>query len=268
MEHVTSKDGTQIAFDRAGSGQTLILVGGAFEQRVMESETARLAAHPLLVQNFTVLHYDRRGRGDSSDTLPYALQREFEDIAALIDRVGSPAYLFGISSGASLALEAALALGDRVNKLAVYEPPYNSDEEAQRSWREYRAKLDAILAEGRKGDAVEHFMMLVGATPEDLREVRQYPMWPMWEAVAPTLAYDAAAIGESGAVPVKRAARLTIPVLIVVGSNTYPFMHETADKLADAIPNAQRRTLSGQTHDVQADALAPVLVDFFTGEQL
>lgn len=267
METVTSKDGTIIAFDRAGSGPTLILVGGAFEQRAMESEIAFLAAHPLLARHFTVVHYDRRGRGDSTDTLPYALEREFEDIEALIDRVGGPAYVFGISSGASLALEAALALGDKVRKLALYEPPYSIDAESQQAWREYRAKLDAILAEGRHGDAVEHFMMLVGASPEDLREVRQFPMWPMWEAVAPTLAYDAAAIGEPGAVPVERAARLTIPVLLAVGENTFPFMHEVADRLADAIPNAQRRTLSGQTHEVQADVLAPVLVEFFTGEQ-
>src|SRR5690606_40645639 len=134
METVTSIDGTIIAFDRAGSGPTLILVGGAFEQRAMESEIAFLAAHPLLARHFAVYHYDRRGRGDSTDTLPYALEREIEDIAALIDEAGQPAFLSGISSGAALALEAALSLGDRIRKVALYEPPYTADEAGRQRW--------------------------------------------------------------------------------------------------------------------------------------
>src|SRR5262245_11301200 len=127
MRTVTSKDGTTIAFDRSGTGPALILVGGALEQRAWDSETAKLAALPLLAQHFTVFHYDRRGRGDSTDTLPYAVEREIEDIEALIDEAGGSALVFGISSGAALAFEAALALGGKVKKLAIYEAPYNDD---------------------------------------------------------------------------------------------------------------------------------------------
>src|SRR5687768_6328103 len=141
MQTVTSKDGTTIAFDRSGQGPALILVGGMFEQRAMDSETAQLAAYQLLSEHFTVIHYDRRGRGDSTDTQPFALEREIEDIEALIDAAGGSAFVYGISSGAALAFEAACALGDKVKKLAMYEPPYNDDADARRAWREFRQQL-------------------------------------------------------------------------------------------------------------------------------
>jgi pimeloyl-ACP methyl ester carboxylesterase len=266
MRSVTSKDGTTIAFDQSGKGPALILVGGMFEQRAMDSETAKLAAFPLLAQHFTVIHYDRRGRGDSSDTLPFAVEREIEDIEALIDEAGGSAFLFGISSGAALAFEAALALGGKVKTLAMYEPPYNDDADARRAWKEFRQQLLELLAEGRRGDAVGSFMMLLGMPAEHLEGMRQYPMWPMWEAIAPTMAYDAAALGEDASIPVRRAARLAIPTLIMDGGATeFPFMHITALALAKAIPNAQHRTLEDQTHEVTAEALAPVLVEFFNG---
>jgi pimeloyl-ACP methyl ester carboxylesterase len=259
-----SKDGTTIAFDRSGAGPALILVGGMFEQRAMDSETARLAAFPLLSEQFTVFHYDRRGRGDSGDTQPFAVEREIEDIAALIAEAGGEALLFGISSGAALAMEAALALGDRVRKLAIYEPPYNDDTDARQAWRQFRRQLDDALAEGRHSDAVGLFMQLLGVPAEQLDEMRQYPMWPMWEAIAPTIAYDAAALGEEAAVPTERAARLATPTLVLAGEASYPFMLVTARALADAIPNAEYRALEGQTHEVAVEALAPVLAGFFS----
>lgn len=262
MYTVTSRDGTTIAYDRMGDGPPLILVGGAFEQRAANFETARLAALPLLTEQFTLYHYDRRGRGDSTDTLPYTLEREIEDIAALIDEAGEPAFLFGISSGAALALEAALSLGDRIRKVVLYEPPYTVDEDGRQRWQRYRLELDKMLEDDLRDDAVAHFMMLVGATPEDVDEARRYPVWPMFASIAPTLAYDAAAIGD-GPVPVKRAARLTVPALVVTGSETFPFMQVSADTLASALPHGRRLTLEGQTHEVAAEALAPVLVDFF-----
>ncbi len=264
MRTVTSKDGATIAFDQSGQGPALILVGGAFEQRAMDSETANLAAFPLLAQHFTVFHYDRRGRGDSTDTQPYAVEREIEDIEALINEAGESAFLSGISSGAALAFEAALALGSKVKKLAMYEPPYNDDATARQAWKEYRKQLKDVLAEGRRGDAVGLFMMLLGMPADQLEGMRQYPLWPMWEAIAPTLAYDAAALGEDGSVPTQKAARLAVPTLVMDGGATeWPFMHDTAVALAKAIPNAQHRTLEGQTHEVAAEALAPVLVEFF-----
>ena len=265
MERVTSKDGTTIAFDKSGEGPALILVGGAFEQRAFDSETAQLAAQPLLTQHFTVYHYDRRGRGDSTDTLPYTVEREIEDIEALINAAGGSAFLYGISSGAALALEAAIKLDGKVKKLAMYEAPYNDDATARQAWVDFRKKLAELLAADRRGDAVVLFMMLVGMPEESIPEVRQYPFWPMFEAIAPTIAYDAAVLGDEASVPAERAAAVAVPALVMDGGESYPFMQVTATALANAMPNGQHQTLEGQTHEVSAEALAPVLVEFFKG---
>src|SRR5918992_2229810 len=159
MNRVTSKDGTSIAYDREGSGPAVILVGGAFVDR---SENASLATE--LARLFTVYNYDRRGRGDSGDTLPYAVEREIEDIEALIAEAGGSAHLYGISSGGALALEAAAA-GIAIEELAVYEVPYNMADDGPKRHREYAEQLEAFLAEGRRGDAAELFMRTAGATP-------------------------------------------------------------------------------------------------------
>src|SRR4030095_2441582 len=151
MKTVTSKDGTRIAFDQSGEGPVVILVDGALQYRAFDQGMAQLA--DLLAQHFTVIHYDRRGRGDSTDTQPYALEREIEDIEALIDEAGGSASLYGISSGASLAMEAAVELDGKVKKLAMYEAPYNDDKDAQQTWKEYTKKLENLLAPDRKGDA-------------------------------------------------------------------------------------------------------------------
>jgi pimeloyl-ACP methyl ester carboxylesterase len=230
----------------------------------MDSETARLAVNPLLNQHFTVFHYDRRGRGDSTDTLPYAVEREIEDIEALIDEAGGSAFLSGISSGAALAFEAALALDGKVKKLAMYEAPYNDERDARKAWVEFREQLKPLLAEGRRSDAVALFMMLLGMPAEMVPEMRQTPMWPMFEAVAPTIAYDAAALGEDASVPVGQASSLSVPTLLMDGgASEWPFMRISAMALASAIPQSEHRTLEGQTHGVAAEALAPVLVEFF-----
>lgn len=264
MNNVISKDGTSIAYDQTGQGPALVLVGGMFEQRAFDSETAKLAAFPLLNEHFTVYHYDRRGRGDSTDTLPFAVEREIEDVEAIIDAAGGSAFVAGISSGAALAFEAALALGSKVKKLALYEPPYNDAEDARLAWKQFRLDVGKALAENRRADAVGHFMMLLGTPADQLEAMREYPMWPMLEAIAPTIAYDAAAIGEDASVPAERAAALTTPTLVMDGELTYPFMHESAVRLAQALPNGQHRTLAGQTHEVTPDALAPVLIAFFS----
>jgi pimeloyl-ACP methyl ester carboxylesterase len=263
MKTVHSADGTTIAFDQLGKGPALILVDGALGQRAMDSETTQLA--PLLAQHFTVFHYDRRGRGDSTDTQPYTVEREIEDIDALITEAGGSAFVFGISSGAALALEAAIKLGEKVKKLAMYEAPYNNDEDARQSWKTYRNQLADVLAQGRKGDALALFMMLVGMPPDHLDAVRRHPLWPMWEAVASTLSYDAAVMGEDASVPSKKAASVAVPTLVLDGGASYPFMHATALALARAMPQAQHRRLEGQTHEVAPQVLAPVLVEFFKG---
>lgn len=262
MSTVTSRDGTTIGFEQVGSGPPLILVDGALGYRELYGSRPLAAA---LSRAFTAIAYDRRGRGESSDTLPYALEREIEDIEALIDVAGGSAYLFGASSGAALAFEAALALGEgSVRGLAMYEPPYNDDPDARRAWRNYRRELRKTLAAGRPGDAVGLFMVLLGMPPEQLAGMEQDPFWPQFQALGHTLEYDAAALGEEAAVPTERAARLTVPTLVLDGGATeWSFLHETAVALARAIPNAQHRTLEGQTHEVASEALVPVLAEFF-----
>lgn len=261
---VQSADGTTIAFDKVGKGPALILVGGLLEQRAMDSATAQLAALPLLAQHFTVFHYDRRGRGGSTDTQPYAVEREIEDIEALINQAGGSAFVSGISSGAALAMEATIKLGNKIKKLAMYEAPYNDDAPARQAWKEFRKRLKEVLAANRRGDAVALFMMLTGMPADHVPALRQHPMWPMWEAVAPTLAYDAAVLGEDASIPIKKAARVAVPALVMDGgAGEFPFMHITAMALAKAMLHAQHRTLEGQTHEVAAEALAPVLVEFF-----
>lgn len=261
MKTVKSKDATTIAFDQSGTGPAVILVDGALQYRAFDQGMAQLAN--LLSSHFTVIHYDRRGRGDSTDTKTYELSREIEDIEALVDEVGGSAFLYGISSGAALALETAIKLGDKVKKLAMYEPPYNDDANARAGWKQYTRRLMELVAADRKADAVGHFMLLTGMPAEQLEGMRQHPMWPLWESVGLTLAYDAVAMGKDSSVPRERAARISVPTLIMTGSNSYPFMHESAKTLAKAVPNAKYRTLEGQTHDVAPDVIAPILIDFF-----
>jgi pimeloyl-ACP methyl ester carboxylesterase len=265
MRTVTSKDGTTIAYDQWGQGPAVILVSGALQYRAFGQGMVELAE--LLAPYFTVIFYDRRGRGDSTDntdTLSRVLEREVEDIEALIDEADGSVSLYGISSGGALAMEAAIALPKKVKKLAVYEIPYNDDEAARQSWKNYVTQLRELLDAGRKGDAVGLFMMLVGASAEQVGEIRQTPMWPLWESIGQTLAYDHIAdLGEDASVPVERAAMVRVPTLVINGSASFPFMHPTAIALANAIPHAQHRTLEGQTHEVSAEALVPVLIEFF-----
>jgi len=261
MKKVISKDGTPIAFDQSGKGPAVIFVGGAFQHRAIDPRTAQLAAR--LEPHFTVFHYDRRGRGDSGDTAPYAVEREVEDIEALITEAGGSAFVFGMSSGAVLALKAA-AHGLAITKLALYEPPFNLDDNARPASENYTKQLTALLAEGRRGDAVALAMTTFGAPAEAVAGMRETPIWSMFESVAPTLAYDNAIMGD-GSVPSERMASVTVPTLVIDGGASPAFMHNAAQAAADALPNAQRRTLEGQTHDVAPEALAPVLEEFFSG---
>jgi pimeloyl-ACP methyl ester carboxylesterase len=261
MNIVTSPDGTKIAYDREGQGDALIFVDGALCAR---GSKADLAA--LLAPHFTVYRYDRRGRGDSGDTLPYAVDREIEDIAALIGESGGTASLYGHSSGAALALRAAVTLGSAVPRIALYEAPYNDDPAARRGWETYLRELNEALEGGRRGDAVARFMALVGTPAEQIDGARQSPFWPAMEAIAPTLAYDhAGAMGGDGSVPTGLAARVGRPALIMYGDASFPFMAGTARTLSQAMPGSQLRVLPGETHDVNPAVLAPVLTEFLAG---
>jgi pimeloyl-ACP methyl ester carboxylesterase len=258
MDTVASRDGTTLAFDRLGDGPPVILVCGGSTDR-----TANAPLATLLEPRFTVFNYDRRGRGESGDTPPYAVEREVEDIAAVIGGAGGSAFLYGTSSGAVLALEAA-ASGLPVTKLALWEPPFVLDEKA-RPPADQVERYNEMIAEGRRGDAVEYFMAkVVGLPPEFVAQARSQPFWGAQEALAHTLAYDATIMGDYS-LPNERAAAVTVPTLVLDGGASFAGMAEAAEALAEALPQGRRRTLEGQGHDVDPKALAEVLVGFFAG---
>jgi pimeloyl-ACP methyl ester carboxylesterase len=250
MQTVTSADGTTIAFTRAGTGPALVLVDGAMCYRGMGPLSERLTDH------FTVYTYDRRGRGESGDTLPLAVEREIEDLEALVAHAGGSAYAYGMSSGGALILRSAAA-GVPWLGLALYEPPFTGPKQ------DYTRELAQRLAAGRRGDAVELFMTLVGTPAEAIAGMRGAPVWPIFEAIAPTLAYDDAVLGD-GSVPRDEAAIVKVPAILIDGDASPSTLRDAAAAVADAIPQARRVTLAGQTHDVSPDALAPVLIQFFS----
>lgn len=262
VANVTSADGTSIAFERFGGGPAVIVVGGATCDRAM---TRPLAEE--LGRHFTVINYDRRGRGDSGDTQPYAIEREVEDLGALIAEAGSMASVYGHSSGAGLALHAA-ARGLPIARLVLHEPPYAPDtEEERRISREYGEKLRAILAEGRRGDAVALFMTTVGMPPEMVEGVRNEPWWAKMEEVAPTLAYDSEIMGDvsgGGTIPAGLIGAVTVPALVLCGGASPEWMIEVGRQISDGLPNGRLRVLDGQEHVVPPDVLAPVLAEFLT----
>jgi pimeloyl-ACP methyl ester carboxylesterase len=266
MDRVTSKDGTSIAYEHDGRGPAVILVGGAIDDG---SENAPLI--PELAENFTVYNYARRGRGESGDTPPYAVEREI-DLEALIAEAGGSAHVFGTSSGGGLALEAAAA-GLAIDRLAVYEVPYTLDEDGPHWNRGDVPEVEELLAKGRRGDVVELFMRMVGSSEEDIAGARGSPFWPALEALAHTLAYDAACMGD-GPPPTARLATITRPTLVATGGGSPDshasglpagFMDRAADAIAASIPLAERRIIDGGGHMVDATLVAPVLERFFGG---
>ena len=263
MGSVKSRDGTVIAYDEKGDGPPLVLVDGALMTRAA-GRKAELVEQ--LCPHFTVLSYDRRGRGESGDAPHYEVRREIEDLEALIGTLGGTAFVYGHSSGACLALEASLALGEKMPKVALYEAPWNDDGVAQRSWNEYLGQLDGALARGGRGDAVALFFRYIGIPADEVAALRQAPFWPKLEAVAPTLVYDHARImGATAAIPRQQLSRLHAPVLVMYGTLSQPFMAATARTLSEVIPGAQLRRFDGQAHDVEPAALGPALTEFFLG---
>jgi len=264
MRTVNSKDDTPIAFDRSGQGPSIILVAGATATRIAETSLAA-----VLATKFTVFAYDRRGRGDSGDTTPYAVEREVEDIDALITEAGGSAFVFGHSSGAVLALEAARLLKGRIEKLAMYEPPFIIDDSRPPIPQDYVPHLNKLISEGRRSEAVEYFMIDVVLVPAEMvAQMRSTPMWPQIEAVAHTIAYDGAIMGETmsgNPATLKKWASVTVPTLVMVGGASPAFFHNGAQTLVDILPNATLRILAGQDHGPADDALAPVLAEFFNG---
>jgi pimeloyl-ACP methyl ester carboxylesterase len=255
MEKVKSKDGTTIAFDQLGQGPPLVLVAGASCDRSIDAPlAAALAAH------FTVLNYDRRGRGDSDDTLPFAVEREVEDIDVMLAAAGGSATVVGLSSGAALAAEAAVD-GLPIDTLVLWEPPFSVDPDGVRRAKEYATELDELLAADRRGDALAHFMRHVGLPDDMIAGMRQSPYWKLGECIAPTLAYDAAVLGDT-TVPIERYGRIEAATLVLAGSESPAFMRTAAAQVAEAIPGARHDVLDGQDHNVAGDVLAPAVEEF------
>lgn len=262
MNKVISKDGTPIAYDRSGKGAPVILVDGALCYRA-SGPSGPLAA--LLAEHFTVITYDRRGRGESGDTKPYAIEREVEDIEALIEEAGGSAFVYGISSGAVLALEAAARLGS-IRKLVVYEAPFIVDGTLPPRPEDYLARMSGLIAADRRSNAVKLFMRTVGVPAIFIFLMRFFPAWPKLTAVAHTLPYDFTILGDTGAgkpLPRDRWASATVPTLVMVGGKSPAWMRNAMRALADVLPDAKHRRLEGQTHMVKPGALAPVLIEYF-----
>jgi pimeloyl-ACP methyl ester carboxylesterase len=263
MQTVTSRDGTSIAYDKAGQGPAVILVDGAMCYRAY-GPMPKLA--PLLARHFTVFTYDRRGRGDSGNTKPYAAERELEDLEALIDEAGGSACVYGISSGAVLALDAANALGDKVRKLALYEAPLIVDDSRLPLPEDFLLRLEALIAANRRSDAVKMFLKAVGMPAFLIPLMPFTPGWSKGTAVAHTLVHDFTLLRgcqRGTPLPAGRWSSVTVPTLVAVGGKSPAWMQRGNQAMADLLPQVQQRTLPGQTHMLKAEAIAPVLVEFF-----
>jgi pimeloyl-ACP methyl ester carboxylesterase len=254
---VISKDGTEIAFDRTGQGPPVILVVGAFNERTTGAPLAK-----LMEPHFTVYNYDRRGRGSSGDTAPYAVEREIEDLEALIIEAGGSASVFGYSSGGVLSLKAA-AHGLAISKLALYEPPFKIGVNSLGPPADLVEQLTGLISSDRRGDAVELFQTkAVGIPPEVVAGLKNAPFWPSLEKIAHTLIYDAAIIGNL-TVPTEWSTSITLPTLVIAGGESKKEFRLAEEALAAFLPNAEYISLDGQTHHIVPPVLAPVLQEFY-----
>jgi pimeloyl-ACP methyl ester carboxylesterase len=260
-EFAESSDGTRIAFDGQGDGPPIVLVAGLLCDR----ETLRPLARAL-APRFLAVVYDRRGRGESADSTPYAAEREIEDLAAVIDTVGGSAAVYGHSSGAALALRAAGA-GLPITHLVVHEPPYGPDDEESRA--EARALAEAVqtaVDAGRPQDAIGHFMKAMG-TPDDV--TASMAADPRIRRLAMTMPYDHAVMGdfdEGGAIPASRVRRIGVPTLVLAGTASPAFFRDTADRLTALLPDGRLQVLEGADHGAPAEIVAPAVLAFVADE--
>jgi pimeloyl-ACP methyl ester carboxylesterase len=265
MNTVTSKDGTKIAFDRTGSGPAVVLVNGATQHRAMDPSMAKLAE--LLSKNFTVYNYDRRGRGESTDTAPFSKEREIEDLAALIEDAGEPAMVFGISSGGALVLDAVQS-GLNIRKIALYEVPLIVNDSRPPLPADYVDHLNKLVKDNKRAEAVEYFLVNAAGIPaEYLGGMRQNPVWPGLLDIAHTIAYDGAFVADAmqgKPLPTDRWTRVTVPALVMYGTASNPgWMGGAAEAIAALLPHAEMRVLEGQDHNVDPVVIAPVIAQFF-----
>jgi pimeloyl-ACP methyl ester carboxylesterase len=253
VDTVVSADGTAIAFEAAGKGPAVVIVGGALSTRRSASGLAR-----ILESRFAVYSYDRRGKGDSGDTPPYAVEREIEDLRAVSLVAGSSACVYGEGTGAAIALEAA-ERGVPMSKIAVYDPPYRIDSAADHN-EAIAARIDDALDHGHPEEALEIFVE--DSTPDTLSYMKRAPYWPGMVRLAHTLRYDFA-LARDGAVPPERFAAVGVPTLVMNGGDSPSWEDKTVEAIVRSIPGAERLTIGGQDEQVEASTIAPFLLDFF-----
>ena len=260
MPQVTSKDGTKIVYEKTGTGPAVVLVDGAFCFR-SSGVTPRLA--PLLSRNFTVYAYDRRGRGESGETAPYAVEREVEDLAAVVSAAGGPAYVCAFSSGCAIAIRAAAEV--KPKKLVLFEPPYVRNGSAMAVPPGAADEIARLVSSGRRSDAVTYFMRNVFGAPAIFVTLMRWfgrESWKKNESVAHTLPYDLALMGDYS-VPVELLRSVDVPTTVLSGEKSPAGLRQAAENVADALPSAAHRILPRQSHSVSMDVLAPVLVESF-----
>ncbi|HUA06542.1 MAG TPA: alpha/beta hydrolase [Solirubrobacteraceae bacterium] len=253
MEMIQSADGTRIAVDRSGAGAPLVIVLGAFCDR---STSKPLAA--LLAPRYTVYEYDRRARGDSSNGLRLSIEREVQDLAAVVTAAGEAPFVYGHSSGALLALEAA-ARGVQMRRLAVYEPPYTG---AHDPGPEFGRHLDELVATGRRDEAAEQWLAVTGTPPPIIESIKRGPGWVQRQALAHTLSQDLR-LANSGRVPLERLDAIEIPVLALAGADSPPWASLTTAVLAGSLPHASERIVDGQQHIPADSVIGEILESFF-----
>ena len=262
VDYVTSADGTRIAIERFGTGDAVILLGGMFCDRTRHRPLAQLLSPAAMA-----VTVDRRGRGDSGNNQPYAVEREIEDVAAVIGFVGGTASVYGHSSGAGLALRAAAA-GLPMARLVLHEPPFGAaDEESRRDARALAVGVRSAVEAGRYREAIELFLAAMGTPPDVARDSSADPEMLR---LAPTMPYDHAVMGDEadgGVVPEALARSIRVPTLILAGSATPEFFTDAAELLARLIPRAQYRLLEGQDHGAPAEAVAPAVAEFLASAE-
>ena len=257
-QQVKSKDGTSIAYEKSGHGPAVVIVGGVLGDRSQQAPVAE-----LLANDFTVFNFDRRAHGESGDTAPYAVEREIEDIDAVLQEAGGSAFVYGTSGPGVLALHAAAAgPGLKIKKLAIWEPSFIVDDSRPKVRSDYKAHLTLLLKEGRRGDMVEAFFTeAVGMPGQFVAQMRQAPWWSGQEALAHTTIYDATIMGDYS-LPRAELARIKVTTVVIDGG-TSPWLSKSADAVASMLPKGQRRTLAGQPHNVDPAAIVPTLAEFF-----
>ncbi len=253
MELVESADGTRIALDRSGSGPPLVIVLGAFCDR---STSKPLAG--LLALSYTVYEYDRRGRGDSGNGLPLSIEGEVQDLAAVVAAAGEDPFVYGHSSGGSLALEAA-ARGVEMRRLAVYEPPYTGDHDPG---PEFGRHLDELVATGRRDDAAEQWLAVTGTPPPIIEAIKRGPGWAHRQALAHTLSQDLR-LANNGQVPIERLRGIELPVLALAGGASPPWAASTTATLASSLPHVRECIVEGQQHVPAEPVISAILESFF-----